>query len=100
MIKVRKKSGVVFLDIDGVILPHGALKEHEVLPVLKNPYPYLGLLISGHSKEAVIVLTDWLNNNGGKCVLISTWRRHFPHDFIIDFLRGIGLTLDIFIRIG
>lgn len=86
---------IVFLDIDGVILPVGALKEVDVPDLFKDPFPHLDLMASRVSQEAVAKVRELCEETGAKLVLISSWRRFFPREFNRAFLKKIGL-MDLF----
>ena len=72
---------VIFLDIDGVLLPFPKTDEYDTL------FP----------QRTVEALDYLLKETGAELVLSSTWRVRTPFIAqIIDCLKGFGMTIDWF----
>lgn len=82
---------IAFLDIDGVILPVGPLYQIEIRDLLRNPFGHLDEFVHLTPKDCVQRLQELATSTGAKFVLHSSWRRHFPDDYIQAYLDGIGL---------
>lgn len=87
-------SNVIFLDIDGVLLPFGSYN-WALEKVFANPYNYLDRL-AARSKHVENVRALCQEKNA-KLVLISTWRYLFPEQFLQDYMTRLGLW-DLFHR--
>lgn len=81
---------IIFLDIDGVLLPDGSYN-WDVSKVLAKPYNYLDRLIERTPKNIVEALRGYSLSTQAEFVLISTWRHLFSDDFLHDYFVGIGL---------
>lgn len=82
---------ILFLDIDGVLLPIGACTDLEVGLVRNSPMAHVDLVASRVSKEAIEAV-KYMCEAGAKIVLISSWRYAFTANFILEFLARIGLN--------
>lgn len=83
-----QSNNVIFLDIDGVLLPFGSY--NWVLDkVFAKPYNYLDRLVK--RTVAVPELRRLAEEKDAKFVLISTWRYLFDDAFLHRYLVGIGL---------
>lgn len=82
---------VLFLDVDGVLLPIGACTDLEVGLVRSSPLAHLDLVAYRVSKEAIEAV-QYMCKGGAKIVLISSWRYAFTVNFIHEFLTRIGLN--------
>ena len=86
---------IIFLDIDGVVLPVGACNDSEIETIIREPFQHLDTLATRASAGAIECLRKLATENGAKFVLISTWRGIFPSDFVQSFLDRVGL-FDLF----
>ncbi len=82
---------IIFLDIDGVVLPVGACNDTEIEAIIRDPHRHLDLLATRISAPAVKHLRTLATEIDAKFVLISTWRGIFPTEFIRAFLERVGL---------
>lgn len=85
-------STIIFLDIDGVILPFGRLTDQEVNDmVYDDPFGGLPRCIECHSKEAVEKVKALAKEHNAKVVIHSHWRRIFKDTLIKAYMKHIGL---------
>ena len=80
---------IIFLDVDGVILPLGSMKGVEFRDMIREPYGYIedaAKLVPFHIVAHLKTLTQ---ETGAKFVLISSWRGLFSRKFLEAFLRAI-----------
>lgn len=89
---------IVFLDIDGVVLPDGVLEKANVSVrrLLEDPDAHFDMLVAGHSPAAVEHVKTLVEKTGAKLVVHSSWRRVFGEDYTLRFLDAIGLTRNLF----
>lgn len=78
---------IIFLDIDGVLLPFGSYN-WDISKVLRKPYNYLDRMIA---RTKLTALDNYFPSDKNQVVLISTWRHLFPNAFLLKYLEGIGL---------
>jgi len=81
-------SNIIFLDIDGVLLPFGAYN-WQLDKVFSRPYNYLERMVK--RTVGVEALRTLAQERDAKFVLISTWRYLFEDEFLLAYLKGIGL---------
>lgn len=91
MINKVKYDGILFLDIDGVLLPDKVLSADEVFSSIRDPDGALDMLVARSSKLAVGTVKAWCDSNAARCVLISSWRHTFSQPFIERYLTGLAL---------
>lgn len=82
---------IIFLDFDGVIWPIGSMGDVDVPEVVKRPFEHLDLVVSRASGAAVANLRTLAQDIQGQFVLISTWRKVFPPEFIQECLARLNL---------
>ena len=85
---------ILFVDLDGVILPVGALAESEARAILVNPFDHLDVVVSKTPKHTAAHIRTLAEQTEAWIVVISTWRGLFPEEFIRAYLEQLGL-LDI-----
>lgn len=80
-------SRILFLDIDGVLLPERAF----LLPnQTHNPY------VTIFDPCAVSMLNSALAKQGRKIVVHSSWVKHFSGDWLFEHLTGQGVAKEHF----
>lgn len=82
---------IIFVDIDGVILPLGTLKGIELRDMIRDPYGYIedvGRRVPAHTVANLLSLANHLD---AQFVLISSWRGLFSREFLQSFLETIGI---------
>lgn len=82
---------IIFLDIDGVILPVGAMRDADVTEIFKDPWAWLDRLVAATPPDGVLHVKQLLAHHDGKLVVHSSWRRFFPLDFTRAYLERVGL---------
>lgn len=78
---------VLFLDIDGVLLPGRA---YTLPNQTNNPY------VTIFDPCAVAMLNKALETSGRKIVLHSSWIKHNEADWLFDHIVGQGVSPDFF----
>jgi hypothetical protein len=86
---------IVFLDLDGVVVPFGSYSDVDLGLVLSTPHAHVDLMVSKTPKMPVRQLSELAAEAEARFVLISSWRKAFPSSFNKAYLEGIGL-FDLF----
>ena len=82
-------TNVLFLDIDGVLLPFGSYN-WDLHKVFSKPYNYLDRMVK--RTVGVEEIKRFCEEKDCKIVLISTWRYLFEERFLFEYIRSLGLA--------
>ena len=80
---------IIFLDIDGVVLPVGTLQQTEVRELIRNPDMFV--MAANVPKHIPVHLNALAHKTGASFVLISSWRHLFSSENLQHFLERLGL---------
>lgn len=82
-------KNILFLDLDGVLLPFGSYDDLDTKEMLQRPLEFKDALVARTPKTNI----DALEKLGETYtfVLISTWRYLVPDEMIKEYMSAIGL---------
>lgn len=83
------KDNILFLDLDGVLLPFGSYDDLDTRAMLQKPLEFKDALVERTPKENI----DALHKLGEDhtFVLISTWRYLVPDEMIKEYMSALDL---------
>jgi len=87
----RPMPTIIFVDIDGVILPLGGMSGVELRDMIREPYDYIEDATKRVPAHTVANLLNLANHVDAQFVLISSWRGLFSREFLQSFLQNIGM---------
>lgn len=82
-------SSVLFLDIDGVLLPFGSYNDWYLAEATGHPGMFM--TVTAQRCVGTANIKKFCDDNDAKIVLISTWRYIFQANDLLTFLIGAGL---------
>mgnify|MGYP001596690800 FL=1 len=82
---------IVFLDLDGVVVPFGSYADTDLGLIRSSPHAHLDLLVQKTPAGPAALLRQLADTAEARFVLISSWRKAFPMSFNQAFLRRLGL---------
>jgi hypothetical protein len=88
----RDLGRILFLDIDGCIIPSTRATRPAVVAFLRSQTPEtLKAVLACASYQAVSSVFDIATRCGAQICIVSKWRQHVDKSYLEAFLRSLGL---------